>query len=892
MKIREIRAMRGPNYWSIRRHFLIVMKLDLEEMEERPSNLIEGFSERLEKMFPTMYEHECSEGHPGGFFKRVVDGTWMGHVVEHIALEIQTLAGMDVGFGRTRSTSEPGVYNVVFTYMEEKVGIYAAKAAVRIVEALVEGKDYPLEDDIQKMRELREDERLGPSTGSIVEEAAARGIPWIRLNRHSLVMLGYGVNQKRIQATITSQTGSIAVEIACDKEETKNLLEAANIPVPKGRIIYDEEDLENAIVSIGFPMVIKPVNGNHGRGATINIRSKEDAIEALGLAKKISRAVICEKYITGFDHRVLVIDYKFVAAAKRTPAMVKGDGKLNIQQLIDEVNKDPRRGYGHEKVLTAIKVDEMTNNILLEKGLTLESVLPAGEILYLKSTANISTGGTATDISDHVHPHNIFMAERIARIIGLDICGIDIMADDLGLPISETGGAILEVNAAPGFRMHLAPTEGLPRNVAEPVINMLFPPGAPFKIPIVAVTGTNGKTTTTRLMAHIAKTAGYKVGFTTTDGIYIQNIMMQRGDCTGPQSAEFVLKDPTVDFAVLETARGGILRAGLGFHQCDIGIVTNVAADHLGLKDINSLEDMARVKSIVPEAVMPGGYAILNADDELVYGMAKGLQCNVAYFSMDEKNPLIEEHCEKGGLAAIAENGFITICKGTWKIRVEKIVNIPLTFRGKAAFMIQNILPAVLTGFIRNFKIEDIRLALETFIPSPVQTPGRMNMFEFRKFNVMVDYAHNPAGFQAISKFIEKIEAKPKIGIIAGVGDRRDEDIIALGTLAAKMFDEIIVRQDRNLRGRSEREIIDLMLQGVHKIDVNKKYTVIPSEPEAIDYAFKNAKKGSFIVICSDVVPDALEQVMKYKEEEDKFELKSDDIPNQHEQVKSGITAG
>ncbi len=892
MKIREIRAMRGPNYWSIRRHFLIVMKLDLEEMEERPSNLIEGFSERLEKMFPTMYEHECSEGHPGGFFKRVVDGTWMGHVVEHIALEIQTLAGMDVGFGRTRSTSEPGVYNVVFTYMEEKVGIYAAKAAVRIVEALVEGKDYPLEDDIQKMRELREDERLGPSTGSIVEEAAARGIPWIRLNRHSLVMLGYGVNQKRIQATITSQTGSIAVEIACDKEETKNLLEAANIPVPKGRIIYDEEDLENAIVSIGFPMVIKPVNGNHGRGATINIRSKEDAIEALGLAKKISRAVICEKYITGFDHRVLVIDYKFVAAAKRTPAMVKGDGKLNIQQLIDEVNKDPRRGYGHEKVLTAIKVDEMTNNILLEKGLTLESVLPAGEILYLKSTANISTGGTATDISDHVHPHNIFMAERIARIIGLDICGIDIMADDLGLPISETGGAILEVNAAPGFRMHLAPTEGLPRNVAEPVINMLFPPGAPFKIPIVAVTGTNGKTTTTRLMAHIAKTAGYKVGFTTTDGIYIQNIMMQRGDCTGPQSAEFVLKDPTVDFAVLETARGGILRAGLGFHQCDIGIVTNVAADHLGLKDINSLEDMARVKSIVPEAVMPGGYAILNADDELVYGMAKGLQCNVAYFSMDEKNPLIEEHCEKGGLAAIAENGFITICKGTWKIRVEKIVNIPLTFRGKAAFMIQNILPAVLTGFIRNFKIEDIRLALETFIPSPVQTPGRMNMFEFRKFNVMVDYAHNPAGFQAISKFIEKIEAKPKIGIIAGVGDRRDEDIIALGTLAAKMFDEIIVRQDRNLRGRSEREIIDLMLQGVHKIDVNKKYTVIPSEPEAIDYAFKNAKKGSFIVICSDVVPDALEQVMKYKEEEDKFELKSDDIPNQHEQVKSGITTG
>ncbi len=886
MKIREIRAMRGPNYWSIRRHKLIVMKLDLEDMEEKPSNLIDGFSERLEAMFPTMYSHECSEGHPGGFFERVKEGTWMGHVVEHIALEIQTLAGMDVGFGRTRGASEPGVYNVVFSYMEEKAGIFAARAAVRIAQAIADNQVYDLEDDIQKMREIRENDRLGPSTGSIVHEAENRGIPWIRLNRHSLVMLGYGVNQRRIQATITSQTSSIAVEIACDKEDTKNLLEAANIPVPKGRIIFDEDDLKVAIETINYPIVIKPINGNHGRGATINIRSWEEAVEALGIAKKISRSVICEKYITGFDHRVLVINYKFVAAAKRTPAMVTGDGTLSIQELIDQVNKDPRRGYGHEKVLTAIKVDDNTNNILAEKNLTLSSVLPAGEILFLKSTANISTGGTATDVTDLVHPHNVFMAERIARIVGLDICGIDIMTDDISEPISDGGGAILEVNAAPGFRMHLAPTEGLPRNVADPVVEMLFPPGSSWRIPIVAVTGTNGKTTTTRLLAHMAKTVGHKVGFTTTDGIYIQNIMMQRGDCTGPQSAEFVLKDPTVDFAVLECARGGILRAGLGFGQCDIGIVTNVAADHLGLKDINNLDDMARVKSVVIEAVMPSGTAILNADDELVAGMARGLNCKIAYFSMDEKNPLIKEHCEKGGLAAIAENGYITICKGSWKIRIDKIVNIPLTFRGKAVFMIQNILPAVLTGFIRNFKIEDIRLALETFIPSPVQTPGRMNMFEFKKFNVMVDYAHNPAGFQAIARFLEKIEAKPKIGIIAGVGDRRDEDIVLLGTLAARMFDEIIVRQDRNLRGRSEKEIIDLMLKGVHGVDPNKKYTVIPSEPEAIDFAFKHAKKGSFIIICSDVVPDALDRVMKYKDEEDTFELTAEDIPNLQETVK------
>jgi cyanophycin synthetase len=885
MKIIDIKAMRGPNYWSIRRHKLIVMKIDLEEMEDLPSNKIDGFADRLEKMFPSMYEHECSENKPGGFFHRVREGTWMGHVIEHVALEIQTLAGMDTGFGRTRTTGEHGVYNVVFSYEEEKVGIYAAKSAVRICEALAKNEAYDLAEDIQTMREIREDERLGPSTGSIVDEAKARGIPWIRLNRHSLVQLGYGVNQKRIQATVSSTTSNIAVEIACDKEETKNLLEAASIPIPRGTIIYDEDDMERAIKRIGYPIVLKPVNGNHGRGATINIQHWEQAVEALAVAKKISRGVICEKFITGFDFRLLVINYKLVAAAKRTPACVVGDGKSTIKELIDKVNSDPRRGYGHEKVLTAIKLDEMTLNILKDKNLSLENIIPKDEILYLKKTANLSTGGTSTDITDIVHPYNVFMAERIAKIIGLDICGIDIMAPDLSSPIKENGGAVLEVNAAPGFRMHIAPAEGLARNVAEPVIDMLYPPGSSARIPIIAVTGTNGKTTTTRLMAHIVKTMGHKVGFTTTDGIYVQNRMLEQGDCTGPVSAEFVLKDPTVDFAVLECARGGILRAGLGFHKCDIAIVTNVAADHLGLKDINTLEDMARVKAVVPESVMPGGYAILNADDDLVYNMRKGLDCNVALFSLDENNPRIVEHCNKGGLAAIVENGYVTICKGTWRIRVDKVVNIPLTFSGKAIFMIQNILPTLIAGFIRNFKIEDLRLALETFIPSPTQTPGRMNLFQFKNFQVMVDYAHNTAGFQAIGKFLEKIEAKPKIGVIAGVGDRRDEDIFNLGKQAAQMFDKIIIRQDKNLRGRSEQEIIDLMLKGIAEIDANKLEKVIPTEKEAIDHVLKTAKKGAFITICSDVVPDALEQIMQYKEREDKFEITADDIKDLHKEV-------
>lgn len=865
--------MNGPNYWSVKRHKLIVMLLDLEELEDRPTNLIDGFLERMQALMPSLYEHRCSEGVAGGFFSRVKDGTWMGHVIEHIALELQTLAGMDTGFGRTRESDKRGVYHVVFSYYEAKAGIYTAKAAVRIAEALIAGEEYDLQKDIQELREIREDERLGPSTGSIVDEAIKRKIPYIRLNRHSLVQLGYGKNQKRVQATVASTTSSIAVEIACDKEETKNLLEAAEIPVPRGRIIYDEEDMQAAIDKIGYPIVLKPVNGNHGKGATTNIRTWDDAVVALAAAKKYGRAVICEKFITGRDFRLLVINYKFVAAALRTPAAVIGDGKHTIQELIDIVNQDPRRGYGHEKVLTSIKVDDFTMDILNKKEYTLDTVLADKEELWLKPTANLSTGGTATDVTDFVHPTNVFMAERIARIIGLDICGIDIMAPDLSVPITENGGAILEVNAAPGFRMHLDPTEGLPRNVAEPVIDMLYPPGTSARIPIIAISGTNGKTTTTRLIAHIVKQMGHKVGYTTTDGVYIQNQLMVKGDCTGPVSAEFVLKDPTVDFAVLECARGGLLRAGLGFHNCDVAVVTNVAADHLGLQGIDTIEKLARVKGVVPQTVFPEGYAILNADDDLVYAMREGLQCKVALFSLHEDSPRIKEHCAKGGLAAVYEHGYITILKGGWKIRVEKVTNIPITFSGKAEFNISNVLGATLAAYVRDFKTEDIRLALQTFVPSPAMTPGRMNMFNFKNFTVMLDYAHNTHGIQAIGKYVQSVDAPLKVGIVAGVGDRRDEDIISLGEESAKIFDEIIIRQDKNLRGRTEEEMIELMTRGIKNIDPLKKITLFRKESEAIDHAIATAQKDSFIVVISDVVPDALDQVKRYKDIEDGVEV-------------------
>lgn len=882
MRILEINAMRGPNYWSIRRHKLIVMVLDLEELEAQPTNLIPGFFDRLKDMFPSMIEHRCSPGVRGGFFQRVEEGTWMGHVIEHLALEIQTLAGMEVGFGRTRGHGEPGVYNVVFAYQEEKVGRFAAKAAVRIAEALIAGQPYDLDSDIQEMRELRETERLGPSTGSIVDEAASRGIPWIRLNKYSLCQLGYGRNQKRIQATVTSQTSSIGVEIACDKEDTKNLLQQAEVPVPKGDIIRTERGLKEVVDSLGYPLVIKPINGNHGRGITTNIMTWESALEAFELAKKVSQSVIVEQYITGEDYRILVIDYQMVAAARRTPARVIGNGKDTIQQLIDQVNADPKRGYGHENVLTAIKVDAMTENILQKHQYNLDTILPDGVILNLKDTANLSTGGTATDVTDIVHPDNVVMAERIARIVGLDICGIDVMTSDISKPLMQTRGAILEVNAAPGFRMHLAPAEGLPRNVAGNVVDMLFPPGTPYRIPIIAVTGTNGKTTTTRLIAHMAKLVGHHVGYTTSDGVYIQNQLLVKGDCTGPVSAEFVLKDPTVDFAVLECARGGLLRAGLGFHHCEIGIVTNVAADHLGLKGIHTIEQLAKAKGVIPETVLPDGYAVLNADDELVYEMRNNVKCKVALFSMDEHNPRIKAHNAKGGVSAIFEEGYITICKGEWKIRIIKAVNVPLTFGGRAHFMIQNILPAVLSGYLRGFRIEDIRMALTTFMPSPSQTPGRLNMFEFKNFKVLMDYAHNPAGMRALQRFIENLDGTPKVGIISGVGDRRDEDTREIGAIAAEMFDEIIIRQDKNLRGRTSEELIKLLEEGIYSIDPKKPVCIILSEKEAVHYAIANAKPGSLVTLCSDVVSEALAQVMALKEEESMrlYEFHKEDIPN------------
>jgi cyanophycin synthetase len=638
--------------------------------------------------------------------------------------------------------------------------------------------------------------------------------------------------------------------------------------VASGSICVDEEDLEDTIKKIGYPIVIKPLDGNHGKGASINVTNWENAKAGLAFAKEYSRRVIVEKFITGFDFRVLVIDNKLVAAAKRVPAHIIGNGKNTIQELIDLTNLDPRRGYGHENVLTEITVDRDTLDLLEKLQYTLETIPEKDTLVYLKSTANLSTGGTSVDVTDMMHPENIFLCERISRVIGLDICGVDIMAENLTQPLKENGGVILEVNAAPGFRMHLAPSEGLPRNVASPVIDMLYPLGKPSRIPIIAVTGTNGKTTTTRLLAHIVKNNGYKVGFTTSDGIYVQNHMMEKGDTTGPSSAEYILKDPTVEFAVLETARGGILRSGLGFSRCDIAIITNIQEDHLGLSDIHTLDDLAKVKVTVAKSVKKDGWAVLNADDPYCVKIASELTCNVAFFSLDEENPLLKKLAKEGKIVAVYENGFITIKKGDWKIRIERATLVPLTLGGKAKFMIANVLAATLASYLWGFKTEDISLALQTFIPSAAQTPGRMNIFEFKKFKVLIDFAHNPAGYLGIEDYLKSVVANKKIGIIAGVGDRRDEDIKECGKIAGRMFDHIIIRQEKYLRGRTEEEIINLILEGVNESNREVTYEIITKETEAIKHAINSAEDGSYITALSDVVTNAIDLVQEYLDKE------------------------
>jgi cyanophycin synthetase len=788
---------------------------------------------------------------------------------------------MQCGFGRCAWDGEEGIYNVVFSYEEERAGFYAAEAAFRIVSSLISGEAYGVDQDIQRLREIREEERFGPSTGSLVDEAKKRNIPFLRLNNYSLVQMGWGIHQQRVQATVTGKTSSIGLEIAYDKEETKNMLYNNGCPVPFGLVVHSVQEMESAVSRVGFPLVVKPVDGHQGKGATINVTSMEEARTAFEAANEFSNRVIVEQYVQGGDFRLLVINYTFVAAAKRTPAYVVGNGRSTIQELIDEVNQDPRRGYGHEQMLTEITVDAMTKRLLAHEGLSLDTVLSQGQVVYLKTTANLSTGGISEDVTDTVHSGNVFMAERVARIIDLDICGIDVIAPSLSEPIIENRGAIIEVNGAPGFRMHLAPTIGKPRNVAEPVLDMLFPSGHPGRIPIISVTGTNGKTTTTRLIAHIMKINGKRVGTTTTDGISIQNNLLYKGDCSGPESARFVLRDPTVDYAVFETARGGMMRSGLGYDVSDVGVVTNVASDHLGLRGIHTLEQLTRLKSLVAENVRPEGYAVLNADDANVYAMRENIPCQAALFSMDASNPRIREHCKSGETAAVYDQGSIVLLKGDWAIQVDKVINIPLTYSGKAAFQIQNVLAACLAVFVQEVSVEEIRIGLQTFFPSSAQLPGRMNVFEFETYKVLIDYAHNPPSMEAIGRFVSSLGSGRKVGIIAGTGDRRDEDLMDYGRMAAEYFDQLIVWEDADYaRGRDSKEVMELILRGARSNPKAPDIQVILDEDEAVEHALTTAGWQTIIAVFTGRIEHMTAKIKDWRESELDLTLTRNDIPN------------
>ena len=812
LRILETRILRGPNYWS--RSPVVRMLVDLGSLEQFPSNTIPGFVDGLIAWMPSLEDHACSLNRRGGFLTRLRDGTWAGHVAEHVALELQNLAGTDVRHGKTRGAGTTGQYNVIYEFREETVGTEAGVLAVRIVNHLIEPSSDPDLDYIAELEgliRLAERQAFGPSTQAIIDEAASREIPFIRLDRHSLVQLGQGVHQQRIRATMTSRTSGIAVDVASDKNLTNRLLDSAGLPVPKADVVESVDAAVATARRLGFPCVIKPLDGNHGRGVQLDLRSEDDVRAAWPAALRETRSgeVVVETYIHGNDYRCLVIGGEVAAIAQRVPASVTGDGIHTLQELVEQTNADPRRGIGHEKVLTKIRVDDAAVELVRAQGFELDDVPPEGTWIKLALTGNMSTGGTSIDRTLEAHPDNVEIAEMAARVVGLDVAGIDFICPDITVPVRETGGAIVEVNAAPGFRMHTHPTEGEPQYVARPVIDLLFPPGAPSRIPIIGVTGTNGKTTTVRMIAHILKLMGRRVGMTSTDGIVVDGRMIKRGDMSGPKSARMILQNPTVDTAVFEVARGGILREGLGYDRNDVAVVTNVSGDHLGLGGIDTLRQLADVKAVLVEAVPRTGTAVLNADDPNVARMGAACDGAVIYFSMQTEKgepgfDKVDGHCGRGGAAFVLrhtpEGDQIVLRHGPRTMPVLYTHLIPATFGGKARMNVANALGAAAAGWAAGAHLHDIRQGLRTFTTSFFQAPGRLNLVEVGGVRVVIDYCHNVDGMRALSDFVNRMMVENgtrdgrAIGVIGVPGDRRDEDMRDYGALAATAFDEIIVR--------------------------------------------------------------------------------------------------
>jgi cyanophycin synthetase len=859
LKILEHRALRGPNYYS--RFLTIYMRLDIGELEERPSDKVPGITERLTGLLPTLQEHRCSVGRPGGFLERVQRGTWAGHVVEHVAIELQNLIGFNVGYGKTVDSYETGIYNVVYRYRDEACGLAAGVEAVDLVERLFNGQDVDMAAVITRLKSIRDAHMLGPSTASIVDAAKRRNIPYQRLSEeNSYVQLGHGHLQERIQATVTWRSSLIGYGIADDKNWTKQILGDAGIPVPRGQACFSFEEALDTAHYIGYPVVVKPLVGNHGRGVTTDIKDDYGLREGYDAAYHRNDTVVVEQYIKGEDYRLLVIDGKLVAAARRRPAHVTGDGQATLQQLIEKENEDPRRGVGHENLLTRIEIDEQTQRLIAQQGLTLRSVIPCGEVIYLKSTANLSTGGTATDVTDDVHPEVHYAAERIARLIGLDIIGIDLLAETLSRPLEEQSAAVVEVNAGPGFRMHLSPTHGEGRDVGGHVIDMLFPEGSDGRIPITAITGTNGKTTTVRLISHMLRQAGRKVGMACTGAIEIDNHVIMRGDYSGPQAAGIVLREPTVEHAVLEVARGGIMRRGLGFDECDIGVMLNVASDHLGERDIHTLDELARCKSVVIDAVREGGTAVLNADDPRCLDARQWARGDVVFFTMDPELDVVRVHVEEHGVAFTVHNDTIVMRQGQVEAEVISVNDVPITFEGHASFNVANALAAAAAAYGAGLSVADIQMGLQTFHPTTGQNPGRTNLIEADGVQVLIDYGHNVPALKALAGLVGSFNANRRISVASAPGNRRDEDLAALGAQLARMHDVVFVCEP-DPRGRPVGQAAELLRRGAASARSGCEIQVVLDEHDAVESAMDRAEEGDLLVLLIDDVESAIDRL-------------------------------
>jgi cyanophycin synthetase len=862
LSVTRIRALRGPNYWRLAP--VIACDVRLGSLEHVTSAELPGFCERLIGTLPSLEEHPCTRGGSGGFVERLNEGTHIPHILEHVALELQSLAGSEVSFGRVVASGDEGVWWVIVAYEEEEVGIEAMHQATELVRACISGESFDIDGIIADLQDLHESVRLGPSTGAIVEEARRRGIPVRRLNSHSLVQLGLGKNLRRIQATLSDYTSAIAVEIAQDKDDTKRVLQNIGLPVPNGDVARSVENAIEMAEEIGYPVILKPLDASHGRGISARIDDELHLRAAWQKAQAYDRSIVLEKFAEGRDHRVLVVNGKVVACAERVPAHVVGDGRQTIRELIDEQNRDSRRGLGHTKILTRLPADETTAEFLGQSGRTFDTVPAQGEMVHLRATANLSTGGTSIDRTDEMHPDNVTACEMAAGAIGLDIAGIDVLTPNISVPFRENGAVIIEVNAAPGIRMHTHPTEGQPRNVAAPVLDMLYPPGSESTIPVIAVTGTNGKTTTVRLLAHLFRIGEQVVGFTTTDGTYLQNRLVMEGDMTGPFSANIILSNPTVDVAVLETARGGILRAGLGFDECDVGVVLNISADHLGLRGINTIEQLAAVKSVVPAVVKREGHAVLNADDPLVYKMRERTAADIVLFSLmpEGESEEFEDHLARNGIGVRIEKDTFVIRRGRLRIPVATLREVPLMVGGAASFQRQNILAAIATAYVQGIRYDDIRAGLLSFFPSPALTPGRLNIIRVGKGRALIDYAHNAAAVEGLLQFVQTISASNRIAVIASPGDRRDEDIRRVGALFANGFDRVLIKEDIDLRGREPGDTAGLLREGLINAGLPADaIEFVPDEATAVDQAIELMEEEGLIVVLADKVRPMLDHI-------------------------------